>query len=104
MANTDATNAQGQSMNDARRQARESSCSGCQKQGTRKALEVNNGGPNQGRLFLKCSSCGHFAWFSPPSTIDADVANLQAPTGPGSAAARLAGPARQDLAPGGPLV
>src|SRR5262245_15636371 len=69
-------------LEDARRVAREQACPGCGKAGARKAFEVNNGGPNQGRLFLKCAGCGHFAWASPPRVADAELAAAQATAGP----------------------
>jgi uncharacterized protein (TIGR02996 family) len=53
------------SLADARLHARAAACGGCQKQGTLSAHEVRKDGPNQGRLFMKCGRCGHFAWLSP---------------------------------------
>src|SRR5262249_44833313 len=63
----------------AQREANAAPCPGCGLQGTRRALEVTNSGPNQGRLFIKCRACGRFDWFGPaPAPTDAEVAELQA--------------------------
>jgi hypothetical protein len=64
-------------------QAAAGPCPGCGEEGGRNAFRVKKEGPNQGRLFLKCRSCGKFDWFGAPAVADdPERAAAEAEAGP----------------------
>jgi hypothetical protein len=74
---------------DLEREAAQAAATPCPECGRpRRVFRVKKGGPNQGRLFLKCSDaqCGSFEWAPTPAAVPAPVAAPAAQAGTGARA------------------